>query len=173
MGNSIFSPKPKLSRFAESIFKIGGNNEVIINGKVLPDYEVSIVPLNRGIGFQISYRKSFARGFLFLGGLHRSYLDVLLTINNHQRYLAEIDWFESVLSTKRDELEHLKFQDDYGDMDNLGDLSYTTLNGKEITIEELKSEITDLEYVIVELENKIHTLSILKVDEWNTNPNLF
>lgn len=173
MGNSIFSPKPKLSRFAESIFKIGDNNEVIINGKVLPDYEVSIVPLNRGIGFQISYRKDFTKGFLFLGGLHRSYLDVLLTINNHQRYLAEINWYESVLSTKVDELEHLKSQDDYGDIDDLDSLNYTNQCGEQITIEELKSAINDLEYVIVELENKIHTLSILKVNEWNTNPNLF
>jgi len=173
MGNtSYFSTKPKLSTFSKSIFHIDEVGRVIIGGQISKDYECSLIPLNRGVGFQLSYRKDYTKGFLYLGKLHRSYLDVLITINNHQKYLELLKHRSDELDEMEEQLSYLTSQDDYGDVDNLDSKNYTNYCGEEITIEELKSLINELQSDIKVFENDLQNLSVMRISEWNCSGTL-
>ena len=170
--NSYFSKKPKLSNFSESIFHINDYGQVIIGGNISKDYECRLIPILRGVGFQLQYRRDFTKPFLNFGKLHRSYLDVLITINNHQKYLELLKYRSDELDEMEEQLSYLTSQDDYGDVDNLDAKNYTNFAGEEITIEELKSLINELQSDISVFERDLNVLQDMSISEWNCSGTL-
>ena len=169
---SYFSKKPKLSTFSESIFSINSNGEIKLGGVVLTHYECRFINLNRGIGFQLLHRRDYTKAFTQFGKLHRSYLDVLITINNHQKYLELLKYRSDELDEMNEQLDYLQSQDDYGDVNNLDSKNYTNYCGEEITIEELKDLISELQSSIKISEDDLTELECMRISEWNCSGTL-
>jgi len=71
-----------------------------------------------------------------------------------------------------EQLDYLQSQDDYGDVDNLDSKNYTNYCGEEITIEELKDLISELQSDIKVFERDLNVLQDMSISEWNCSGTL-
>jgi hypothetical protein len=155
MDTMMYSTKPKLSTLSESIFSIGDEGEVKIGGKTIPYYECSIRSTYSGIGYQLKYD-----GY-YMGGYHRNEIDVFTTINNHEKYLEELNSIECEIEELKNNLYELESQ-----TFNNTEIYYN-LVGEEIDYEDLESNILEIKILLEREENNLTNWKNKSLLEWN------
>jgi hypothetical protein len=155
MDTKVFSKKPKLSTFSEKIFSIGDNGEIKLGGEVLPFYKCTLHSTYCGLGYQLRYDG------IYMGGYHLNEIDVFTTINNHERYLEELESIECEIMELENNINELESQL-YNDND-----VYLNLVGGEIDIEDLESNIFELNYLLEIEQNELSNLKKQSISDWN------
>lgn len=155
MDTNLYSKKPKLNSFSESIFTIGDNGEVKIGGKLLPLYKCTIHSTLNGIGYQLFYDDSY------LGGYHHNEFDIFTTINNHELYLEEVSYLESEIMELEENLNELESQ-----TENNTDEYYNLVGGR-IEIEDLETNIFELTYLLESKKDELLEFNNQSIPDWN------